>query len=135
MLSYVATTAGASSVGKHTPYVPDWRATAVATYRPDAQWAWTLAARYSGKMYATVDNTDTNDHTYQGFERFFVMDARWCTTSSTSLMEHGGRRRQSHQPQVFPVPPISAAHGLCRVEVQLLSVRRDIPNIHANYIF
>ncbi len=74
--SYIATTAGASSVGKHTPYVPDWRATAVATYRPDEQWAWTLAARYSGRMYATVDNTDTNEHTYQGFERFFVMDAR-----------------------------------------------------------
>jgi iron complex outermembrane receptor protein len=74
--SYVPTVAGATSVGKHTPYVPDWRATAVATYHVDDKWALTLAGRYSGKMYATVDNTDTNGHTYQGFERFFVMDTR-----------------------------------------------------------
>lgn len=73
---YVASTPGATSVGKRTPYVPDWRATLVATYRPNDQWSYTLAGRYSGRMYATVDGTDINPHTYMGFERFFVADVR-----------------------------------------------------------
>jgi iron complex outermembrane receptor protein len=74
--SYVPTAPGATSVGKRTPYVPEWRATAVATYRPDDHWAYTLAGRYSSRMYATVDNTDINPSTYQGFEGYFVADAR-----------------------------------------------------------
>ena len=73
---YVATIAGASSVGARTPYVPEWRATAMATYRPADQWAITLAARYSGKQYGAVDNTDVNGHTYTGFEGFMVADLR-----------------------------------------------------------
>ncbi|GAC1371018.1 MAG: TonB-dependent receptor [Aquirhabdus sp.] len=73
---YVPTIAGATSQGKHTPYVPDWRATLVATYKPNNQWAFTLAGRYSGEQFATVDNTDINPDTYQGFQSFFVMDAR-----------------------------------------------------------
>lgn len=74
--SYVPTSPGASSVGKRTPYVSKWRATAVATYRPDGRWAYTFAGRYSSRLYATVDNTDINAATYQGFEGYFVADAR-----------------------------------------------------------
>jgi iron complex outermembrane receptor protein len=74
--SYVAGTPGATSIGKRTPYVPEWRATVVATYRPDEKWSYTLAARYSSRLFATVDNTDINPATYQGFEGFFVADAR-----------------------------------------------------------
>jgi iron complex outermembrane receptor protein len=74
--SYVPTSPGATSVGKRTPYVPEWRATAVATYRPDDKWAYTLAGRYSSRLYATVDNTDIHPATYQGFEGYFVADAR-----------------------------------------------------------
>jgi iron complex outermembrane receptor protein len=74
--SYVPTSPGASSVGKRTPYVPAWRATLAATYRPDDQWAYTVATRYSGKMYATVDNTDTHSNTFMGFQSFFLVDAR-----------------------------------------------------------
>jgi iron complex outermembrane receptor protein len=73
---YVATVPGASAVGSQTPYVPTWRATLVATYRPDHQWAFTVAGRYSSRVYATVDNTDVNPATYQGFEGFFVVDVR-----------------------------------------------------------
>ena len=73
---YVPGTAGAVSVGARTPYVPAWRATAMATYRPADQWAITLAARYSGKQYGAVDNTDVNGHTYTGFESFTVADLR-----------------------------------------------------------
>lgn len=74
--SYVAASPGATSVGKRTPYVPAWRATALATWRPDDQWSHTLAARYSSRMYATVDNSDIHAGTYQGFESYLVLDAR-----------------------------------------------------------
>jgi iron complex outermembrane recepter protein len=73
---YVPTVAGKTSEGQHTPYIPDWRATLVATYRLNNQWALTLAGRYSGEQFATVDNTDVNPKTYQGFQSFFVVDAR-----------------------------------------------------------
>ncbi|MBK4735803.1 TonB-dependent receptor [Noviherbaspirillum pedocola] len=74
--SYVPSAPGATSVGKRTPYVPKWRATALATWRPDERWAWTVAARYSSRQYATVDNTDINPATYQGFEGYAVIDTR-----------------------------------------------------------
>ncbi|MFL9880877.1 TonB-dependent receptor [Herbaspirillum rhizosphaerae] len=72
--SFVSSTT--TSVGKRTPYVPEWRATLVGTYRPDDKWAYTLAGRYSGRLYSTVDNSDINTHTYQGFDGFMVFDAR-----------------------------------------------------------
>lgn len=71
-----ASTPGATSVGKRTPYVAKWRATALATYRPDERWAFTLAGRYATRLYATVDGSDTNTHTYQGFEGYTVIDTR-----------------------------------------------------------
>lgn len=74
--SYVPTIAGATSVGKHTPYVPAWRATLVGTYHISPEWSFTTAGRYIGRQYATVDNTDTFAKTYQGFQPFFVMDIR-----------------------------------------------------------
>lgn len=64
------------TIGKLTPQIPQWRSTLVATYRPDENWALTLAGRYSGRIFATIDNSDFNGHTYQGFEGYFVMDAR-----------------------------------------------------------
>lgn len=73
---YAPTAPGATSIGKRTPYVPAWRATAVATWRPDEQWSHTLAARYSSRVYATVDNSDINPATYQGFQGYLVLDAR-----------------------------------------------------------
>lgn len=74
--SYVATVPGSTSVGQRTPYVPAWRASMVASYRPDDRWTYALAARASSRLFATVDNTDVNAATYQGFEGFFVADAR-----------------------------------------------------------
>lgn len=64
------------AVGKRTPQIPDWRATLVATYRPNERFAGTIAARYSGRQFAQIDNLDIYEHTYQGFESFFVIDAR-----------------------------------------------------------
>ena len=65
-----------ASVGKWQPRIPEWRASAVATYRPDDTWSYTLGARYSGKQYSTLDNTDVNGFAYQGASRYFTTDVR-----------------------------------------------------------
>jgi iron complex outermembrane receptor protein len=62
--------------GKQTPNIPPFRWTLVATYRPDDRLTATLAARYSNRVYATLDNSDVYTHTYQGFDSFLVADAR-----------------------------------------------------------
>lgn len=63
-------------VGKRVPYVPDWRAKIGMTYRPNESWAYTVAARYSGKQYSTLDNTDIVSHVYGAFDNFFVVDMK-----------------------------------------------------------
>lgn len=68
--------AGLSAEGQRTPYIPTLRATLVGSYHQNARLTHTVAARYSGRVYATVDNTDLNTHTYQGFDGFVVVDAR-----------------------------------------------------------
>ncbi len=65
-----------ASVGQWQPRIPRWRASAVATYRPDATWSYTLGARYSGRQYSTLDNTDPNGFAYQGASRYFTTDVR-----------------------------------------------------------
>jgi iron complex outermembrane receptor protein len=68
--------AGTTAVGKRAPNVPHWRATAVATYRPNDAWTFTLAGRYSGKQYSTLDNTDNTPGVFGAFDSFTVFDAR-----------------------------------------------------------
>jgi iron complex outermembrane receptor protein len=63
-------------VGKRVPNVPDWKATLGATYRPNENWAYTVAARYSGKQYSTLDNTDIISHVYGAFDNYFVADMK-----------------------------------------------------------
>ena len=70
-----ATAPASAAIGKKLPNIPDWRASFVFTYRPDARWAFTLAGRYSDKLWTTLDNTDVNPNTYQGFAAWFVADA------------------------------------------------------------
>ena len=76
ILSDPTWSAATTVVGKHAPYVPDWRATMAATYRPNDRWSFTVAGRYSGRQYATLDNTDIVPGVYQAFDRFFVVDSR-----------------------------------------------------------
>jgi iron complex outermembrane recepter protein len=65
-----------ASAGKWQPRVPRWRANFLATYRPDGTWTHTLGARYSGRQYGTLDNSDPNGATYTGVSNYFVIDAR-----------------------------------------------------------
>ncbi|MBS0467450.1 MAG: TonB-dependent receptor [Proteobacteria bacterium] len=72
----VANAANPASVGKRQPRVPRWRATAYATYQPDERWAFTVAARYSGRQYSTLDNSDVNAFVYMGASKYFTVDLR-----------------------------------------------------------
>jgi iron complex outermembrane receptor protein len=63
-------------VGKRVPFVPDWRAKLGFTYRPDDRWAYTVAARYSGKQYSTLDNTDNTPHVFGAFDNYLVADMK-----------------------------------------------------------
>lgn len=63
-------------VGKRVPNVPDWRVTFGTSYRPNESWAYTVAARYSGKQYSTLDNTDIIPHVYGAFDNYFVVDMK-----------------------------------------------------------
>ena len=65
-----------ASVGKWQPRVPRWRSTVYATWRPDAHWALTAAARYSGQQYSQLDNSDVNGDAYFGASKYFVVDMR-----------------------------------------------------------
>lgn len=65
-----------ASVGKRQPRIPRWRATGVASWRAGDRLAFTMAARYSGRQYSTLDNSDPNGFAYQGASRYFTVDAR-----------------------------------------------------------
>jgi iron complex outermembrane recepter protein len=74
--TFVSTIGGTTADGKRVPNVPDWRATLGVTYRPNDNWAYTVAARYSGKQYSTLDNTDVVSHVFGAFDDFFVVDMK-----------------------------------------------------------
>jgi iron complex outermembrane receptor protein len=65
-----------ASVGRWQPRVPRWRASAVATWRPDERWSHTLGVRYSGRQYSTLDNSDPNGFAYQGASSYLTADLR-----------------------------------------------------------
>ena len=51
-------------------------ATMVLTWHQGEAAAFTVAGRYASRSYGTIDNSDVVSHTYQGFESYFVVDAR-----------------------------------------------------------
>ena len=57
------------------PYVPQWRGTAQAIYRPNDNLAFSASARWQGKMYSTLDNSDYVNGVQGSFDPFFVLDA------------------------------------------------------------
>jgi len=65
-----------ASVGKWQPRIPRWRATCQASYRASPRLTLTVAARYSGRQYTTLDNSDPNGFAYQGTSRYFTSDVR-----------------------------------------------------------
>ena len=69
-------TFGSYSEGMWAPYVPQWRGTVVANYRPDDKWSFTAAARVQGWMYSTLDNSDYVHNVYGSFDPFMVVDLK-----------------------------------------------------------
>ncbi len=65
-----------AAVGKQIPQVPKWRSTVLATWRPTDRWTLSAGARYSSRLFGTIDNSDIIGHTYQGFEGYVIVDAR-----------------------------------------------------------
>jgi iron complex outermembrane receptor protein len=66
--------AATTATGRHVPYVPDWRDTVQATYHSSKRLAFAVSARYQGRMYSTLDNTDSVPHVFGAFDTFFVVD-------------------------------------------------------------
>jgi iron complex outermembrane receptor protein len=66
-----------ATVGKYFYRIPLWRANVAATYHFDARAAMTLAARYSGRQYNTLTNTDTNPDVFGGTSTYVVADAKF----------------------------------------------------------
>jgi len=64
------------TIGKRQPNIPKWRASALLSYRFDAQWTAAFGARYSGAQYRTLNNADVNGFTYMGVSRYFTTDLR-----------------------------------------------------------
>jgi iron complex outermembrane recepter protein len=75
------------TIGKRQPNIPDWRATLVASYHWTPELTTTVAARYSGEQFRTLDNSDVNGFTYMGVSKFFTVDLRlhWQATKTTSI--------------------------------------------------
>ncbi|MEA3088955.1 MAG: iron complex outerrane recepter protein, partial [Caballeronia sp.] len=73
----IANSGNPASVGKYFYRIPLWRANVAATWRATSQSAVTVAARYSGREYNTLTNTDTNPNTYGGTSTYTVVDAKF----------------------------------------------------------
>jgi iron complex outermembrane receptor protein len=71
-----ATATPDAAIGKQLPNIPDWRFNGVATYRATPRLSVSLAGRYSGALWTTLDNIDVNPNVYQGFSAWFAADAR-----------------------------------------------------------
>jgi len=66
---------GSFSEGMWAPYVPQWRGTAQAIYRPTENLSFSGSAHWQGKMYSTLDNSDYVNGVQGSFDPFFVLDA------------------------------------------------------------
>lgn len=64
------------TIGKRQPNIAQWRASALASYRWNAQWSTSVGARYSGPQFRTLNNSDVNGFTYMGVSQFFTVDLR-----------------------------------------------------------
>lgn len=73
----VLANAGApTTVGNKPTRIPKNMFKLVTTYHQGHHLTYSLAARYSGRQYTTLANTDVNPDTYGGASNFFVLDAK-----------------------------------------------------------
>ena len=72
----VRNSANPQLAGKKPIRIPNSMLKAVATYHQDNNVTYSLAARYSGRQYNAVDNTDNNPNTFGGASKFFFVDVK-----------------------------------------------------------
>ena len=63
-------------VGMNQMRIPDWRATLVGIYHSSDRLTYSMAVRYSGRQYGSLDNSDINPDTYGGVSSFLVADVK-----------------------------------------------------------
>ncbi len=63
-----------SVAGKNAPGVPKWRWNFGATYRPDDNWAFTVAMRWQDRVWRTLANNDLVHGIFGSSDRFFMVD-------------------------------------------------------------
>jgi iron complex outermembrane receptor protein len=56
--------------------IPKSMMKAVATYHQGRNLVYSLGARYSGRQYNTLDNSDINPDTFGGVSKFFIVDVK-----------------------------------------------------------
>ncbi len=64
------------TLNKYQPRVPAWRGNLLANYRWNDKLSTSFGARYSGRQYGSLNNSDTNGFSYTGISKFFVTDVR-----------------------------------------------------------
>ena len=64
-----------ASEGKQFYRIPRWRANVVGTWHTSEATAVTLAGRYSGRQYNTLDHSDTHPNTFGAASAFLTFDA------------------------------------------------------------
>jgi iron complex outermembrane receptor protein len=64
------------TIDKYQPRVPKWRGNVLANYRWNEKLNTSIGARYSGRQYGQLNNSDVNGFAYQGSSKFFVVDTR-----------------------------------------------------------
>lgn len=76
-----------ASEGKQFYRIPRWRANVIGTYHASERVAMTLAGRYSGRQYNTLDHSDIHPDTFGGASAFLTFDAKltWKVSDHVEL--------------------------------------------------
>lgn len=65
-----------ATIGKRFYRIPLWRADLLATYHQTPALSYTVAVRYSGRQYNTLDNSDNNPGTFGGTSNYTIYDVK-----------------------------------------------------------
>jgi iron complex outermembrane receptor protein len=72
-------------VGKSWVRVPRMRANLIGTYRPNERWTTSVGVRHSGRMYGTLDNSDTNSNTFGAVSSYTVWELKVASRLSKNV--------------------------------------------------
>jgi iron complex outermembrane receptor protein len=64
------------TINKQQIRVPVWRANVLGNYRWNEQLSTSLGARYAGRQFGQLNNSDINGYAYTGNSKLFVVDTR-----------------------------------------------------------